>query len=93
MPKNDDNRTSKGERDTATTSYPQPMGESGEGAPLRPNPKMPHERDETARPAGDRKDQNTPSSDQKIAQAGKDIKNGLVDTDRRGIPDDVPGAQ
>lgn len=88
-----DKRTPMPERDPETSSYPQPLGGAGEGAPHLPNAKLPHERDETARPAADRTDQNTPSSDQKIAQAGKDIENGLVDTDRRGIPDDVPGAQ
>jgi hypothetical protein len=54
---------------------------------------MPHERDESARPADDRMTESAPPSDRQISQAQKDVASGQVDTDRRGVPSDVPGAK
>jgi hypothetical protein len=49
---------------------------------------LPHERDETTRPAGTshRGDEH---SREIIEQAHDDTKQGLKDTDRRGIPSDI----
>ena len=54
--------------------------------------RLPHERDESPRqaagparaPAG---------SKEKIEQAARDIERGLVDTERRGTPNDVPAPE
>lgn len=82
------------DRDTDTGSYAQPQGATGEReTPNRPNQKLPHERDESSGSTGDRLDEDLPPSERQISQAQKDIAAGLVDTDRRGIPDDVPGAK
>jgi hypothetical protein len=49
---------------------------------------LPHERDETTRPTGTahRGDEH---SREVIGQAHEDTKEGLKDTDRRGIPSDI----
>ena len=82
-------------RDTDTASYeqldgaPDPHGGSGK---LR-NPKQPHERDESASASEDRMAQQRPPSDERISQAAEDVEGGLTDTDRRGIPNDVPNSK
>lgn len=54
--------------------------------PSLPAPPLPHERDQTPDPdAGG-------GADREITeQAARDIARGLRDTDRKGIPSDVPG--
>lgn len=80
--------------DTDTATYEQPQGtEVPRAAPNRPRAKMPHERDESARSAGNRLDEALPPSGRQISQAHEDIERGLIDTDRRGIPDDVPSSK
>jgi len=82
--------------DTDTTSLEQLQGSPGpHGAPGKlPYPREPHERDESARPSDDRlKQRQRPPSDRQITQAADDIETGKVDTDRRGIPNDVPGSE
>ncbi len=50
---------------------------------------LPHERDQTTRPAGTGEPTQHEPSREKIGQAGKDTRRGLKDTDRRGIPSDI----
>ena len=50
--------------------------------------RLPHERDESARDTGKHEKPARTGSD--MGQAGKDVERGLVDTERRGIPNDVP---
>lgn len=81
-----------GRRDRDTASYEQrPGGTDVKGTPgsVR-NPRQPHERDESARASDDRMKQDPPPSERQISQAAEDVERGLVDTDRRGIPNDVP---
>ena len=78
--------------DTETASYEQLHGATDpHGAPgqLR-YPRQPHERDESARNMGNRLDQPLPPSEREISQAHQDTERGLVDTERRGVPNDVP---
>ena len=50
--------------------------------------RLPHERDESPLPGG------RPAAPTKVGtQAARDIERGLVDTERRGIPNDLPGPQ
>jgi hypothetical protein len=51
---------------------------------------LPHERDETANPEGDKTAGNT-GPRQITEQAARDIARGLRDTDCHGTPSDVPG--
>jgi hypothetical protein len=53
------------------------------------NPKLPHERDESALAAKRHEKPARTGSD--MTQASEDVERGLVDTDTRGIPNDVPG--
>jgi hypothetical protein len=79
----------KSDLDTAT--HKQPLGGEDPRAPRTgPVPRLPHERDESARATGDRLRENPAPSDRQISQAGEDVERGLVDTDRRGVPNDVP---
>jgi hypothetical protein len=83
-------KSSRRDRDTA--SYEQRPGDTDvKGTPgsVR-NPRQPHERDESARASSDRLKQDPPPSERQISDAAEDIERGLVDTDRRGIPNDVP---
>ena len=74
-----------------TSSYEQPHGEQDpKSEPNRRNEKLPHERDESARSTGNRLDQQVPPSERRISQAHDDVESGRVDTDRRGVPDDIP---
>lgn len=79
---------------TDTSSFEQPHGEQDPHVkPNRAYEKMPHERDESARSTGNRLDQKVPPSEHRISQAHEDVESGQVDTDRRGIPDDVPSGK
>jgi hypothetical protein len=85
------NVTPRPDRDSDTASYEQLQGTPDErSAPGQRNPKMPHERDESARNTGNRLDQPLPPSEREISQAHRDTESGLVDTERRGVPNDVP---
>ncbi|HWI15943.1 MAG TPA: hypothetical protein VNT02_16875 [Burkholderiales bacterium] len=57
-------------------------------APL-PGAKQPHERDESPESQPTGSSSSDPRRDD-IGQASEDIERGLVDTDRRGTPDDIP---
>jgi hypothetical protein len=77
--------------DADTSSYEQSQGAPGPNvAPNRPSERLPHERDESARATGDRLKEKPIPSDGRITQARKDVEEGLVDTDRRGVPNDLP---
>ena len=52
--------------------------------------RLPHERDETPYPDMDREVAPDGPTD-RVKQAARDVERGLVDTDRRGTPSDVPG--
>jgi hypothetical protein len=77
---------------TDTRSFEQLQGRQDpkKAPPNRRNEKMPHERDESARSTGNRLDEQVPPSERQISQAQDDVRSGQVDTDRRGIPNDVP---
>lgn len=75
--------------DTVSTEQVQGRPEPG-SAPQRRNERLPHERDESARATGQRLNENPTPSDRQISQAGEDIEAGRVDTERRGIPNDIP---
>jgi hypothetical protein len=76
------------ETETDTPAYEQLQG--AQDRPNKRDAKMPHERDESARSTGDRLDQSPPSSDSQIGRAHDDVEQGRVDTDRRGVPNDIP---
>jgi hypothetical protein len=77
--------------DADTSSNEQSQGAPGPNvAPNRPNERLPHERDESARATGDRLKEKPVPSERRISQARKDVERGLVDTERRGIPNDLP---
>ena len=79
---------------TDTRSYEQLHGQQDpKTQPNRGNEKMPHERDESAVSTGNRLDQKVPPSKRQVSQAERDVESGQVDTDRRGVPNDVPGAK
>jgi hypothetical protein len=77
------------DRDTAAEG--QSVGADRGVLPGRQAPRMPHERDESARATGDRLRETPVPSERRISGAGRDVAGGLVDTDRRGVPNDVPG--
>jgi len=52
--------------------------------------RLPHERDESATATGNRMTEDPTPSDRQISKAGDDVARGLVDTERRGVPNDVP---
>ena len=84
----------RSDTDTDTASYAQPFGApEPDNPPQRRYERMPHERDESAEATGDRLEENPVPSDRQISDAHKDIEAGRVDTDRRGIPSDVPTAK
>jgi hypothetical protein len=78
------------ESDTDTSSYDQSQGGHDQRRPQGRNPKMPHERDESAVSNATPDNQRRPPSKDRVEQAHKDLQRGLVDTDRRGTPDDIP---
>jgi hypothetical protein len=65
-----------------------PAPEGGPKSNERPDPALPHERDESAHPVQTSVD---PKRRQRIARAEDDVERGLKDTERRGVPSDVPG--
>ena len=64
------------------------MSPNPDTKPEAPKPRLPHERDESACATG--KHEKPARTGSSIEQAGKDVERGLVDTDRRGVPSDVP---
>jgi hypothetical protein len=77
--------------DTDTSSFEQLQGAADATSDSRrPQEKLPHERDESARATGNRLDPAAPPSGRQISQAHEDVEEGLIDTDRRGVPNDVP---
>jgi hypothetical protein len=69
-------------------------GPDAEQKPLNPavseeETLMPHERDQTTKPAGTSQPNENEMSQAVIGQAAEDTKQGLKDTDRRGIPSDI----
>lgn len=52
--------------------------------------RMPHEHDESPKAGRDADNSSTPLARQVIEQAASDITRGLRDSERRGIPSDVP---
>ena len=75
--------------DSDTSSQEQLQGTSDPAVkPARSNPRLPHERDESATATGRHEKPARTGAD--IAQAGEDAERGLVDTERRGVPNDVP---
>jgi len=73
----------------ALRQQPQSGTPGGNERVLLPGAKEPHERDES--PASEITGQSSvdPRRDD-IEQASEDIERGLVDTDRRGTPNDIP---
>ncbi len=57
--------------------------------------RLPHERDESPLAGAGRAGEPARSSDSTavIEQAARDVERGLVDTERRGTPNDLPGPQ
>jgi hypothetical protein len=81
-------------RNPDTSSYEQLHGEQDpKTEPNRRNERLPHERDESAKSTGNRLDQKVPPSERQISQAHDDVDAGQVDTDRRGVPNDVPSGK
>jgi hypothetical protein len=69
-------------------------GPDAEQKPLNPSVSeeetlMPHERDQTTKPAGTSEPNENEMSRAVIGQAAEDTEHGLKDTDRRGIPSDI----
>jgi hypothetical protein len=92
--KPDDRAPEQRKTDSDTSSFEQLHGaQDPKTSPNRRYEKMPHERDESARPGDDRMNETAPPSARQISQAQKDVAAGQVDTDRRGIPNDVPGGK
>lgn len=72
--------------DTSTQEQPQ----VGADAPNRRQAQLPHERDESATGTGNRMNEPAPPSKRLIKDAEKNVDEGQLDTDRRGVPNDVP---
>lgn len=68
----------------------EPGGDERGCGPSRRRLRLPHERDESPLPGVDRNAEPAGPTDV-IEQAAEDVERGLVDTERRGIPSDVPG--
>src|SRR5262245_49200904 len=51
--------------------------------------RLPHERDESPLPGVDRA-REPAGSTERVEQAARDVARGLLDTERRGIPNDLP---
>ena len=84
-------RPDGGEAHSDTVSTEQVQGRPEPGRPPeRRNERLPHERDESARATGQRQNENPTPSDRQISQAGEDVEAGRLDTERRGIPNDIP---
>jgi hypothetical protein len=76
------------ETGTLTERADLPKPESGGKDQAEHQMLLPHERDETTRPAGTSHRGNEHTREV-IEQAHDDTKQGLKDTDRRGIPSDI----
>jgi len=76
--------------DTSSIEQLQGSPDAGARPATRRSPRVPNERDESAEATGNRLNENPIPSDRKISQAGEDVKAGRMDTERRGIPNDVP---
>lgn len=57
-----------------------------------PGAKEPHERDESPGSQVEGRGTTDPQRED-IAQAAADVERGLIDTDRRGVPDDIPNQE
>jgi hypothetical protein len=67
------------------------QGSTGETeADKEENTRLPHERDEASDSGFVGTDRGTDPPQSEIPQAHEDVERGLVDTDRRGVPADVP---
>ena len=77
--------------DRDTEAEGQSVGSDRGAPPGARDPQLPHERDESARATGDRLRETPAPSERRITDAGRDVERGIVDTDRRGVPNDVPG--
>lgn len=78
-----------GERDRSAT--PDPEDTSLKRAPGKNDLRAPHERDEAPDPLDSSETTPVGGPRQVIEQAASDVSRGLVDTDRHGVPNDVPG--
>jgi hypothetical protein len=87
-----DKRPAVGTRPGDTATYEQIQG-SEPADSRRTLEKMPFERDESASDTGNRLDEALPPNAREIEQAHEDIERGLQDTDRRGVPDDIPSSR
>ena len=76
--------------DTATYEHAQGSGPADSRRTLE---KTPSERDESASDTGNRLDEALPPNAREIEQAHDDIEQGMQDTDRRGVPDDIPSSR
>lgn len=79
-------RTSPGSPDTSTDDTPH--GNPAERRPGQDKLPLPHERDQTPETIPPRTEK---GPRQVIDQAASDIRRGLRDSERRGVPSDVPG--
>jgi hypothetical protein len=79
--------------DADTSSYDQLQGGHNHGRRGQRNPKMPHERDESARSNATPDGEPQPAAEGRVKQAHDDVNRGLVDTGVRGIPDDIPASE
>lgn len=81
---------SRKREDGDTTPYAQPWGTAKKGTQNQRQMRMPHERDESASSTGNRLDQDPPPDATRMNEAVADLEAGREDTDRRGVPDDIP---
>jgi len=78
-------------QDADTRNVTQALGVgNGPDTADQPHTRLPHERDESAKATGDRLKEDPTPSDRQISKAGEDVASGRVDTERRGVPNDVP---
>ena len=85
----DKHRSPRRHTDTDTSSYEQVQGTPDRSEkPLAENPRQPHERDESARATG--KHEKPARTGAGITQAAEDVERGRIDTERRGVPSDLP---
>ena len=85
-------RKARAAQNPDTTPYEQPQGTSRGVQDIRV-PRMPHERDESATATGDRLDETPVPSGGHMERALDDVESGRKDTERRGIPSDVPSGR
>ena len=70
-------------------AVPDEMG----GANQREKLRQPHERDESPDNGKRGTDRSTDQPRRRIPQAHEDIERGVVDSERRGVPSDVPDSR